>query len=90
VAEQHARVQPRAAELTDVRITRACSRCGHSREAGLPCAGCGNPEPPVVHELGTQSASYRNPFRQAWWRTAGSLLARRRAARANRGAGRIS
>lgn len=78
-----ARVQPRSAELTDVKIVRACSRCAGQRSEGKPCATCGNPEPPVVHSLGTQSAAYRNPLRQAWWDLVGSRLAARRAARAN-------
>jgi hypothetical protein len=83
VTEQHARVQPRMAELADVTITRACSRCRHPREAGKACGGCGNPEPPEICRLGVQSASYRNPLRQAWWRLAGEPRARRRARKAN-------
>lgn len=62
-------------------IVRACAACGHPRQAGTPCAGCGNPDPPVVHELGQQAARYRNPFRQAWWRYAGAPAAARRARR---------
>ena len=89
MAGHAARVQPRSAELTDVMIVRACIRCQHTREAGQPCAGCGNPEPPLVHKLGTQSATYRNPLRQAWWDLAGSRLARRRTRKANAAAARL-
>lgn len=89
MSDHSARVQPRAAELADVRIVRACSRCAHQRQEGAPCAGCGNPEPPVVHELGVQSAAYRNPLRQAWWDLAGSRMAARRARKANAAAARL-
>lgn len=83
MSEHHAAVRPRAAELTDVRIVRACVRCGHTRAEGEPCAGCGNPDPPVVDHLGTQSASYSSPLRQAWWDLVGSRLAARRARKVN-------
>jgi len=89
VAEQAARIQPRSAELTDVKIVRACTRCQGAREEGQPCAGCGNPEPPVVHQLGRQAAVYRNPVRQAWWNLVGTRLARRRASAANAAAARL-
>lgn len=81
MSAQHAYVKPRAAEFRPV-IVRACA-CGSGRVIGQPCAGCGNEAPPVTVDLGVQSASYRNPLRQAWWNTAGTLLARRRARRAN-------
>lgn len=89
MSEHAARVQPRGAELADVRIVRACTRCGHQRAEGEPCAGCGNPEPPLVHRLGVQSAVYRNPLRQAWWNLTGSRLAARRARKANAEAARL-
>lgn len=60
-------------------IVRACTTCGHPRQAAAPCAGCGNPDPPVVHDLGVQAARYRNPLRQAWWRYIGAPAAARRA-----------
>ena len=58
-------------------LVRGCARCQHPRVVGEPCAGCGNPEPPVVHELGVQSYYHRNPLRRAWW----SLIGQRQAAR---------
>jgi hypothetical protein len=81
VTDCQATVKPKAAEFRPV-ITRACS-CGHGRVQGEPCAGCGNAEPPVTVDLGIQSASYRNPFRQAWWDTVGTRLAARRVRKAN-------
>lgn len=60
-------------------IVRACTRCGHPRETGVPCAGCGNPEPPVVHDLGVQAYTHRNPLKRLAWRLAGQHLAARRA-----------
>ncbi len=60
-------------------IVRACVRCQHPRQTGVPCAGCGNPEAPVVHDLGVQSYTHRNPLRRLAWRVAGQHLAARRA-----------
>jgi hypothetical protein len=60
-------------------ITRACARCGGARAPGVPCAGCGNPEPAQAHDLGVQSAYYRNPFRRLAWLAIGQHRAARRA-----------
>ncbi len=60
-------------------IVRGCVTCGHSREQGVPCAGCGNPEPPVVHDLGVQSFTHRSLLRRLAWRWCGQFLAARRA-----------
>jgi hypothetical protein len=65
-------------------IVRACVCCGGTREIGKPCALCGLKDPPVTHDLGVQSAHYRNPLRQLGWLLAGQHLAARRARRANR------
>lgn len=65
-------------------IVRACVLCGGKRQLGKSCAGCGNPEPAVVHDLGVQAASYKNPVKQLGWITVGQHLAARRARRANR------
>ena len=65
-------------------IVRACALCGHAREAGEPCAGCGNPDPPAVHDLGVQSAYYRNPLKRAAWLLAGQRMASVRARKASR------
>jgi hypothetical protein len=79
--DAQAHVKPKRAEFRPV-IIRACP-CGHPREQGSPCAGCGNPEPPVTADLGLQAAVYRNPLRQAWWDAIGSRMAKRRARKAN-------
>jgi hypothetical protein len=63
-------------------IVRACARCQHPREIGEPCAGCGNPEPPVVHDLGVQAYTHRNPLKRWAWHLAGQHLAARRARQA--------
>lgn len=78
------RAQSELAATVSAVIVRACVRCGGKREAGAPCAGCGNPEPPVVHDLGVQSAFFTNPVKQAAWVAIGQHRAARRAARANR------
>jgi hypothetical protein len=72
-----------SAEVSHV-IVRACTRCQHPRVIGTPCAGCGNPEPPVVHDLGVQAATYRNPLKRLWWHVARQPLATRRAHQAAR------
>jgi len=69
-------------------IVRGCARCQHPRTIGQCCAGCGNPDPPVVHDLGVQAATYRNPIRRAWWALAGQHAAARRARQASRTANR--
>lgn len=66
------------AEVSHV-IVRGCTRCSGPREVGQPCASCGNPEPPVVHDLGVQSFTHRNPLRRLAWRVCGQHLAARRA-----------
>lgn len=64
-------------------IVRACVKCGGKRQLDTPCADCGNPDAPVVHDLGVQAASFTNPAKQFAWDTFGSLLAARRAHKAN-------
>lgn len=65
-------------------IVRACTQCGGKREIGEPCAVCGLEDPPVTHDLGVQSAYYRNPFKRLAWLAIGQHLASRRARAANR------
>lgn len=65
-------------------IVRACTVCQHPREQGKPCAGCGNPEPPVVHVLGVQSYTHRNPLKRWGWVLIGQHLAARRVRQVNR------
>lgn len=74
---------PARAEVSAV-IIRACALCGSPRALGRPCASCGNPDPPVVHDLKVVSASYRNPLRRAWRHLVTGPLARRRIKAANR------
>lgn len=64
-------------------IVRACVKCGGKRAIGAPCADCGNPDQPVIHDLGIQAASFTNPAKQLAWDTVGSRLAARRARKAN-------
>lgn len=64
-------------------IVRACVECGGKRQMDTPCADCGNAKPPVVHDLGVQSAAFADPFKQLWWDAVGSRLAERRARKAN-------
>ena len=73
---------PARAEVSAV-IIRACWQCQGPREAGLPCASCGNSDPAVVTDLGVVSATYRNPLRRLWRHLAGDPLARRRIRSAN-------
>lgn len=73
---------PARAEVSAV-IIRACSRCGSRRDLERPCASCGNPDAPEVTDLGTVSATYRNPLRRAWRHVIGEPLARRRIRNAN-------
>ncbi len=65
-------------------IVRACQDCGYPRQIGVPCEGCGLADPPVVHELGQQAATYRNPVKRAWWRLVGQPAASRRVRKAAR------
>lgn len=74
---------PSSATLRPV-IVRACVKCGGKRQLDTPCADCGNPDAPVVHDLGIQAAYYKNPLKQLWWETVGQRLAARRAAKANK------
>lgn len=64
-------------------IVRGCVDCGHARQLDAPCGGCGLADPPVVHDLGVQSATYRNPARRLWWHLIRKPAAIRRARAAN-------
>ena len=75
--ESRTRVVTRA-EVRHV-IVRACTACGHQRVTGEPCAECGNQVPAVVHDIGVQSAYYRNPVKRLGWWLVGQRLAARRA-----------
>jgi hypothetical protein len=74
---------PARAEVSAV-IIRACALCGSPRVLEVPCASCGNPDPPEVTDLGIVAATYRNPLRRAWRHLATGPLARRRIEAANR------
>ena len=60
-------------------IVRACVLCGEKRELEMPCASCGNPMPPVTHDLGIQAAEYNDPLKQLMWNLFGKPAADRRA-----------
>lgn len=64
-------------------IVRACVACGGKREIGKPCEVCGLQDPPVVHDLGVQSYTHRNPLKRAWWALIGSRRAAARARKAS-------
>jgi hypothetical protein len=65
-------------------IIRGCTHCGHPREVGKPCGGCGNPHPPTVHDLGVQAYDHRDPSHRALWRRVGEKAAEARAKLATR------
>lgn len=69
-------------------VIRACIICGGKRELEKPCATCGNTKRPITHDLGIQSAHYKNPVKQAWWDAIGQHLAANRVRRANEEANR--
>jgi hypothetical protein len=71
-----------SAQLAAV-IIRACS-CGHPREMGKPCAGCGSEKPPQVTDLGVIAAGYQSRWKRLKWKTWGYHAAQRRINRVNR------
>lgn len=64
-------------------IVRACTMCGGPRTQGTPCAQCGNLTPPVVHDLGVVSGTYRDGGVRGMWDRFGRLAAEQRIRKAN-------
>jgi hypothetical protein len=64
-------------------IIRAC-KCGHEREAGKPCAGCGDKNPPKVTDLGVIASRNNKFWRRLKWNLWGYRAAQRRMKLANK------
>jgi hypothetical protein len=64
-------------------IIRACP-CGHPREMGKPCAGCGSAVPPKVTDLGIIAAGYQSRWKRLKWNLWGYHAAQRRINHVNR------
>ncbi|HEV2355820.1 MAG TPA: hypothetical protein VGR89_16340 [Puia sp.] len=47
-------------------IIRACD-CGHKRELGKPCEGCGSRKPARVKDLGIIAASRKSAWERFKW-----------------------
>jgi len=84
LADASAHIPFKSATVAAV-VIRACG-CGYKRELGSPCGFCGNTDPPVVHDLGIVSATYKNRAKRLWWNAVGQHRASRRIRRANRSA----
>jgi hypothetical protein len=64
-------------------IIRACP-CGHPREIGKSCAGCGSVKPAKVTDLGVIASGHQDRWRRLKWKLWGSFAANRRIRRVNR------
>lgn len=64
-------------------VVRAC-QCGHKREMGKPCGGCGSSEPPKVTDLGIIAATGWNWRRRLKWNLWGYRAAQRRINQVNK------
>jgi hypothetical protein len=64
-------------------VVKAC-KCGHKREMGKPCEGCGSTKPPKVIDLGIIAATHKNRWKRIKWNLWGCHAARRRIHRMNR------
>lgn len=71
-----------SAQLSAV-IVRACS-CGHRREMGKPCEGCGSAKPPDAADLGVIAAGYQSRWKRLKWKLWGYHAAQRRIRRINK------
>jgi hypothetical protein len=78
----YARIPFESATVSAV-VIRACP-CGYKREIGKPCGFCGNDNPPVTHDLGVVSATYKSRRRRLWWLAVGQHLANARIRHANK------
>ena len=64
-------------------IVRACTLCGGPRVIDEPCAGCGNIQPPIVHDLGQTIGIYRDGKMRHMWELVGRAAAEWRIQKAN-------
>ena len=69
-------------ELSAV-IVRACG-CGHKRELGKPCEGCGTSEPPEVTDLGVIAATNTSRWKRLKWNLWEHRAANRRISKINK------
>ena len=65
-------------------VVRACDECGHGREVGKPCAGCGNKRPAKVSDLGVIASNQRSRWAQFKWNAWGRFVANRKIRKTNR------
>lgn len=70
-------------ELSAV-IIRACESCGHKRELGKPCEGCGSMIPPRVTDLGILASKQRSRWKRLKWNLWGYHAAQRRIRQENK------
>lgn len=64
-------------------IIRAC-KCGHKRELGKPCEGCGSTKPPQVVDLGVIASRKKRLWERIKWNLWGYHAAQRRIRRVNK------
>lgn len=64
-------------------VVRACE-CGHKREIGKPCEGCGSKKPAKVKDLGVIASSRRRWWDRFKWNAWQYFLAQRRIRKTNR------
>lgn len=64
-------------------VVRAC-RCGHKREMGKPCEGCGTNTPPKVTDLGVIASRQKSWRERVKWNIWGYRAAQRRIRRENK------
>jgi hypothetical protein len=65
-------------------IVRACGNCGHRREFGKPCEGCGSEKPPDVEDLGVIASHKKSRWERVKWNLYGYHAAQRRIRRINK------
>jgi hypothetical protein len=64
-------------------VVRAC-KCGHKREMGEPCEGCGTQTPPQVTDLGVIASRQQSWWERMKWNLWGFRAAQRRIRRVNK------
>lgn len=65
-------------------VVRACANCGHKRELGKPCEGCGTSEPASVTDLGVIASHKKSRWERFKWNVYGYHAAQRRIRRINK------
>lgn len=64
-------------------VIRAC-KCGHKREIGTPCEGCGNKKAPKVTDLGIIASRRRSRWDRFKWNAWQYHFAQRRIRKTNK------